>query len=128
MRDTLETRFMWAVQALAQAAEVQLGLYPGFVVVADELALEHEEMQEQFLDSVDRESLSDAQQYAIEVLDRRLVAMSGPQNAEFWTEEALRAATEWVSVRALAQAVLDAMGWPSEAPPIDRGAIYVGPP
>jgi hypothetical protein len=30
--------FEWSVRALAQPAPIQLGLFPGFVVVADELA------------------------------------------------------------------------------------------
>jgi hypothetical protein len=31
-------RFEWSVRALAQPAPIQLALFPGFVVVADELA------------------------------------------------------------------------------------------
>ncbi len=42
-------RFSWSVQALALPAEAQLALYPSFVEVADELALELEETLEPFL-------------------------------------------------------------------------------
>lgn len=47
--DLVRTRFMWTVQALAQPADVQVRLYPSFVAVADELALDHDEAQRAFL-------------------------------------------------------------------------------
>jgi hypothetical protein len=44
-------------------------------------------------------------------LDSALNAMSGPQNAALWTEEALQSRPEWENVRNLAQRVLKSFGW-----------------
>ena len=122
----VERRFMWTVQALAMSAEVQLGLFPDFAEAADELALDHDEAQREFLEARGA-ALSEAQRVAAKTLDDELVRMSGPPNEALWTEAGLREAPEWVRVRALAAELLAAMGWPCEAPPRDR-AVYVGPP
>lgn len=123
-----ERRFMWAVQALALPADAQEQLFPDFAEAADELALEHEETQEPFLDGSCGTALSSAQREVITALDAQLEKMSGPDNARFWTSEALRSAVEWERVRVLAGQVLSKMNWRADAPPRDRGAIYVGPP
>jgi len=120
-------RFMWAVQAFAAPVSEQRRLFPEFAEAADELALDHEETQAAFLNE-SGSFLSVGQREAVERLDHRLEEMSGTDNAQFWTVEALGTAREWEQVRALAAALLREMGWPLEPPPSDRGAIYVGPP
>jgi hypothetical protein len=115
-------RFEWSVRALAQDAATQRQLYPSFVCVADELALEFDEYLRALEDELPQ--LTAAEQ--IRALDSRLSAMSGPDHAALWTDDALRDAPEWVEVRAAAQAVLQAMGWSSRPPPNERGAVYVG--
>jgi hypothetical protein len=117
---------MWVVQALAAPENEQRRLFPEFVVAADELALDHEETQAAFL-NVSQSFLSPVQREAVGKLDQHLEAMSGPDNAQLWTAEALGTAQDWERLRELAAAVLRAMGWPLETPPTDRGAIYVGP-
>lgn len=116
--------FEWSVRALAQPAEVQLALYPSFTCHADELALEFEEAHRATF-PLRNGAFSASQLLLIEELDRQLERMSGLANERLWTEEALREAPEWMRVRELAREVLEAMGWSSEAPPIERSAIYV---
>ena len=117
-------QFKWIVQALAQPAEVQLGLYPRFVAAADELALEHEEMQGAFLTDAGT-TLNLGQRAAIQALDKQLADMSGKDQAPLWTDDALQAKSEWEYVRSLARSVLNAMGWDDTPPPTNRGALYV---
>ena len=62
----------------------------------------------------------------VALLDEKLAAMSGPAHAELWTDEALHADPRWGEVRALAEQLIQAMGWPADPPPQDR-AVYVGP-
>ena len=119
---------MWAVQALAQPAESQLTLFPDFAEVADELALEHEEAQQAYLDSPAADSLKAPQQQALEALDNKLETMSGPANEPIWCVQALREQEVWNTVRSLARTVMTEMGWRDEVPPFDRGAIFIGPP
>lgn len=119
-------RFMWAVQALAASGSEQKQLFPEFVDVTDELALDHEETQAAFFASA-QPSLSPQQREALELLDQQLETMSGPENSHLWTDDSLCGAAEWERVRQLAVAVLRVMGWPIEKPPQDR-SIYIGPP
>ncbi|MEN8184845.1 MAG: hypothetical protein ABFS46_20175 [Myxococcota bacterium] len=119
-------RFMWAVQALALDATEQQQLYPDFADPPDELELDQQETQAAFLQAW-QPLLSSQQTEAIRILDQQLEAMGGPDNARFWTMEALANAPEWARVRELATALLREMGWPLESPPKER-AIYVGPP
>jgi hypothetical protein len=120
-------RLQWSIQAIAQDAHVQRSLFPHFVCVADELALDFAEHHGAFEDSASAASLTPAQRESIRALDRALDAMSGPEHADLWTDEALDRAPEWTALRTLARTVLARMHWPTTAPPTDR-AIYVGPP
>ena len=120
-----ERRFMWAVQALALSPRDQEELFPKFAEVTDELALEHQQTQEEFLECSSSARLSPTQREAIAALDGQLEKMSGPDNERFWTVHSLENAPEWGDVRELAREVLRAMHWRADAPPHDRGAIYV---
>ena len=118
-------QLMWSVQALAQGAARQRLLYPEFVSVPDELALEFEEHYSAFLGCKD--GLADqAQIRALERLDRMLESMSGPSNLEYWENTALDSNPAWNEVRILAKQVLKAMGWDDTPPPSSRD-IFVGP-
>ena len=114
-------RFEWSVRALAQESAVQRELYPSFVAVADELALEYEEHHR----ALDLDLLRAPQREAVRALDDALDEMSGPAHVELWQANALDRA-EWQHIRALARALVGVMGWSAAAPPVDRGAIYVG--
>jgi hypothetical protein len=120
-------RFEWIVRAIAQPAEIQQTLFPPYVVVADELAMEFEEhlrkLQTAGLSSVFNED----EERLVMDLDAKLAAISGPKNLRFWTDEALSSAPEWDEIRRAASAVLDKMGWSKAPPPADRGDVYVGP-
>lgn len=119
-------RLRWSIQALAQDADVQRTLFPGFACVADELALEFDECFRWFQGMEPEAGLRPEQLSLIQVLDSKIAAMSGPQNEALWSDEALGAANEWKDVRASARFILDRLGWPKVAPPSLR-AVYVGP-
>lgn len=48
----------------------------------------------------------------LDEISRRLDMMSGAQNAELWTEAAIRTDPQWVELRLLARRVLSDPGWP----------------
>ena len=121
--DRIEQQFQWAVQALAQPADVQITLFPSFVVVADELALDFDNWRQAF-DSNFGTSWSPAQREAVEFLDQILDEMSGPNNPELWLHKECLNHPKWSEVRRLAEKVLSAFQWPSDVPPTDRGVIY----
>ena len=73
---TVIDKLIWSVRALAQPASVQRKLFPAFVVVADELALEFEEHYPPAL-AASRDLWSGDQLSKLRALEQRLEAMSG---------------------------------------------------
>ena len=110
-----------AVVALAQPAEIQVGLLPDGVCKGDELALDFEEA----LPNLSDKQVSAEQQAAISALDDLILAMSGERNIEFWTDESLlRSHPTWEEIRVSAKACAIAFGWDLRPPP-PSGAIYI---
>ena len=109
-------RFEWIVRALAQDYPEQAKLFPSFVCVADDLALEFESR----LQLLDEGALrADARSLALS-LDSRLESMSESKSAQLWDDEALKRAPEWEEVRELARRLAGLAGWSLTAPgPID---------
>jgi hypothetical protein len=116
-------RLEWSIRALAQPADVQKKLFPQFTCVADELALEFDECYQGFLKS--EEYASQEALNEIKKLDSFLEAMSGPTNAELWTDEALFNASQWSKIRDIATKIVLLMGWSISAPS-PSGHIYIG--
>lgn len=108
-------KFEWYVRAMAQPSEVQMGLFPSFVAVADELALGWEETMCCYLNSA--QTLGAAQIESIKQLDAYLDSISGQHHAETWTTEALAHALEWKIIRRMAKEILFEMKWDDIAPP-----------
>jgi hypothetical protein len=106
---------------------VQITRFPSFVVVADELALEFDDCRQAF-DSNFGWCWSPLQRAAVVALEQYLADMSGPDKPELWLDEDCLDHARWSEVRQLAGKVLYAFGWSPDVPPLDRGAIYVGPP
>jgi hypothetical protein len=63
----------------------------------------------------------------LEIIDRMLGEMSGEENAERWTDDAVRTLSDWSTIRALARRALDTLGWELAPPPsfADRGIVFV---
>ncbi len=118
------TRLEWSVRGLAQTADEQLKLFPSFVCVADELALEFDEHWRRVQSA--EYGLSTFQKQVLGGLDSLLEEMSGPSHQELWTDEALHSAPEWTGIRKAAREVLEVFGWSLSAPPRKRGDFYVG--
>lgn len=114
-------KIKWITQSFAQPYDVQKRLFPDFVNVADQLAVEWEIA----LDEIDNSQLSDCQKQAFKALDDYMLSISGPTNLKYWNDDALCHSDEWNKMRKLAKAILDVMGWDNTVPP-ESGAIYVG--
>jgi len=116
-------RFKWSLQALAAPADVQLDLYPDSDWKVDDMAIEFEEWYE---DIKKRQTFFTAKQAAVlRKLNRALDDISGPENADYWMEEALRVHPVWEKIRLMAKDALQALGWPVETPPKERSDIFV---
>ena len=114
----------WPTQALAPPASEQIRLFPSFVCIPDELALDFSQWFEVVSHSDD---LSVEQRTALERLDQTLGAFSGTAHTDAWIEEALHPHPAWRKFRQRAIDVLVAFNWPREGPP-SNGSIYVGTP
>ena len=55
----------------------------------------------------------EAQLLALQAVDTQVSSMVRAKDVALWTEAARRADPEWLSVRALAERVLDAYAWPA---------------
>jgi hypothetical protein len=58
--------------------------------------------------------LTDEQRSNLVALDALTTQMSGEQNAELWTDDALRSRPEWEEVRHRARKILKLFQWPLE--------------
>jgi len=115
-------KMKWSTQAIALPPAIQVTLFPTFVEVADELALGWEEAFAE-LPHVEARLLP-RQLQAIRRLDDYMLSISGQENGHLWTMEALTSSKEWDLLRALANALLEQMGWPKTKPP-DTDALYI---
>ena len=112
----------WSLQALAQPGEVQFSLFPRFVVVPDELALEFDNW---YCTARDVTKFTTEQVAALGALDMKLTSMSA-SGSPHWTDAALREDPDWENVRRLARGALQAFGWPDAPPPSGPpGVTYV---
>ena len=116
--------------ALAIPATEQKQLFPNWVAIPDELALDFDHWE-----SVVRgnygEELSKDQADRLAEVGRKLSSMSrtgADFEPELWAESALSSSQHWVDVRLLAASALDALGWSVESPPLDpseRGTNFI---
>jgi len=107
-------RLEWSVRALHQPAGIQGELFPAFVAVADELALDFDHW---LAVAEGHSTFGPTQHSALQALSRKLDDMSGDDHQILWSLEALVAAPEWLAIRQLAGAVLEAFGWSAAPPP-----------
>jgi hypothetical protein len=115
----------WSLQALALQPEQQVQLFPSFVWVGDELAVDFDERLRVALE--DHQFTPD-QRSALTAVDTILARMTAEENMDLWEDgTALSRYPQWQEVRESARQALEQFGWSLEVPPKDR-AIYVGPP
>ncbi|MEO8275762.1 MAG: hypothetical protein ABI639_06050 [Thermoanaerobaculia bacterium] len=113
-----------ALQALAAEPEVQVDLFPDFVVVPDELASTYSDAYG-MVDKLFREGLvSPAQANALASVEAVLERMSQGGDKGLWTVEGLRLRDEWRVVRSKALSALQELDIPPEAPSL-AGTSYV---
>lgn len=118
-------RLRHALQALALPAHIQLQLLPDGVCTADELALDFDHW---FTTSQGhaRYALTPLALSPLVALDILLTSMSGAEQHELWTDDALVHRPEWEHVRTLAHTALSVLGWPLEIPPASDHEFIAG--
>lgn len=117
-------KIKWISQAIAQPCEVQKSLFPDFVNVADELAIEWETALEELNDHNIITLLTDEQKAVIKKLDEYMLSISGEANIQYWNNDALCKCVEWQNMREIAMNILTIMDWEKTAPP-KSNAIYI---
>ena len=109
----------YSLQALAQPASVQVDLFPDFVQVADELALEFNHWCLVVLQAENK--FSDHQRKLLVNLDSYLSKISNDHLKEkLWTRSALQEMEEWKQVRDFAKEILVELNWEIDLPPVNR--------
>ena len=107
----MHKKFYHAVQVLAQPPNVQEALFPDFVEVPDELALNWEEALRDKSFGAFFDKLTDTQKTTINKLDSYISSVSGTEVENIWTMQSLHNGEEWKTIRALAADVILEMGW-----------------
>lgn len=109
-------KIKWITQAIAQPCEVQKSLFPDFVNVADNLAVEWEMALDELNDPLVASSFTSEQKLAIKQLDDYMLSISGAPNIQYWNNDALCQCAEWKNMREMAMAILLIMGWEITVP------------
>jgi hypothetical protein len=116
----------WIIQAMAQPYDIQKQMFPEFVNVADELALEWEAVLDELHLFQDVPLLSGQQKISIKSIDEFILSISGSGNAQYWNNDALCNSAEWEKIRTMASNFLIEMGWEKIAPAERYDRVYVG--
>jgi len=103
-----------SVRVAARPAADQIASFPNGVDVEEEIAIEFDAHCRWALEGHQAPDLTPDQRSSLVALDTRLDLMSGKQNADLWTDEALRTRPEWEEVRRDARKILEAFGWSLE--------------
>lgn len=109
------------LQTLASPAPIQFGLFPDFVCVGDEMALEFDDALR--LVAPLAQTFTTPQAQALEELDRYLDARSNVPD-DFGDDDNVRSDLRWVHVRDLASSACAAFGWSVQTPE-PSGAVYI---
>ena len=117
-KESVIENFKWSVQALALPAEIQIKLFPDFVVVADELVLEYDAWMDVLLRNFKIE-LTREQLFQIEKLNELIDNI--PESTSKVSElEVLQSDSFYIKIRTKASEVLAEFSWQLEEPPFDR--------
>ncbi|MEO1138587.1 MAG: hypothetical protein AAFW87_03935 [Pseudomonadota bacterium] len=116
MTEPLHDELVWCLQALAQDADIQRSLYPEFVVVADELALDFDDALQLHGPDVLKTHPDLAQLLAL------IESKSGQEG--YWFGRALEESEFWADIRKSARAILHARDLPSTIPDHRPHTVY----
>ena len=117
-------KLKWITQVIALPYETQKSLFPDFVNVADEIAIEWEMALDELNDSNVASFITFQQRALINKLDDYILSISGSNNIQYWNNDALCKSPEWQKMREMAMDILSIMKWEKIIPP-KSDAIYI---
>lgn len=117
-------KLKWITQVIALPCETQKSLFPDFVNVADEIAIEWEMALDELNDLSVASSITSGQKALINKLDDYMLSISGSNNIQYWNNDALCKSPEWQKMREMAMDILSIMKW-EKIIPSKSDAIYI---
>ncbi|WP_202984318.1 hypothetical protein [Snodgrassella sp. ESL0253] len=117
-------KLKWLTQVIALPCEIQKSLFPDFSNVAEELAVDWGIEYEVLEDVEVSLKINNVQRAAFKKLDDYMESISGPENIQYWDNEALCNCAEWEIMRQMALEILNAMNWENSVPH-ESDAIYI---
>jgi hypothetical protein len=108
-RDWLRRSLREQLELLAAPGDQALASVPEGCVKADELALDFDNFYQAYMSNFASELSPDARE-ALRAIDESLDRMSGPENAELWTDEAVVTHPAWSDLRRQAARALELFG------------------
>lgn len=113
-REWLLQELRKSLRALALPGPEALRTQPDGTAKADELALEYDNFLVSTLDNFESDFTAEQVQ-ALRRVNGLLEEMSGEENAELWTDQAVCSHARWDEVRRLAQQAMQLLGWSCDA-------------
>lgn len=114
-----------SVKALALNPDKQIGIFPNFVSVADELALNFSDAV-LFKDELKEAKILDSKQILLlREIDRILDIKSKNNDRSFWSLEGLKNHPEWQEIRMLATKTLDLLNVEDRTLKEVEGIVYI---
>lgn len=104
----------WSLQSLALSPDIQVRLFPDFVCVPDELALDFDHW---YLCAISNNYIPT--DIASELCNFNTI-LEEINNPYLWTLDALEHSAEWQAIRVKARYLLGLLGWELEMPPKER--------
>lgn len=112
-REWLRRSLREQLELLAAPADHALARLPEGRVKADELALDFDNFYQAYVGNFGSE-LSPHARAALRAIDESFDRMSGPANAQLWTDEAVATHPAWSEVRRQASRALEVFGEAAE--------------
>jgi hypothetical protein len=109
-------RLIQCLQLVASDAEEQISVFPDFVDIPDEIALEYDRMLTWLDDYHSEEMITEEQKRRLKQIDDLFTGMSHDKSKSYWDLEALRNLPEWEQARMQARDLLKSLGIQKEYP------------
>jgi hypothetical protein len=103
-------RFIQCLQLVASDPEEQISLFPDFVDIPDEIALEYNHRLTWLNQNYSEKLINEEEINKLKQIDDLFTRMSLDKSINYWDLKALRNASEWELARNMAKEVLNSLG------------------
>lgn len=123
-REAVFTQLKWSLQAMASDSEIQISLFPDFVVVSDEIINDFDHWR-LTVESRHKSEFSSGEIESLREIDITIDKIT-KVDEEIWDNDSLRTHVLWEELRRLGSKALSEFNWDKEVPPTNRSTFVKG--